>query len=305
MRTRKEHSIRKRVGITALLIAVVLLLFTGVWREVTLRQAQQDLLAMLELNAGNYNEDRVVLSSTNRREAREIAETFGGTLRITDDGSFAVIRLPDGITLHEIAQNDAYRKYHDRISLDYNNFSAGTEETDVAADGDIRANFQSDEPMYPQQTYLDYINIGDSWNVSMGKNPDGEKVTVAIIDSGIDTDHPEFKDVDGKSIISNLSYDATDDKVVKTYGTRVIEDENGHGTAVAGVLAAQINGEGILGVAPDVEILVIKCDVNEAGDGSILHFKDPAVREKADKWLYFGLEAKSGYENSVAEVVGI
>lgn len=104
MQTRRERIIGKRAGITALLIAVVLLLFAGVWREVTLQQAQQDLLSMLELNAGNYNEDRVVLSSTNRREAREIAETFGGTLRITDDGSFAVIRLPDGITLHEIAQ---------------------------------------------------------------------------------------------------------------------------------------------------------------------------------------------------------
>ncbi len=37
------------------------------------------------------------------------------------------------------------------------------------------------------------------------------------------------------------------------------------------------------------------------GDGSMLYFKDPEIREKADKWLYFGLEAKSGYENSVAQ----
>lgn len=37
------------------------------------------------------------------------------------------------------------------------------------------------------------------------------------------------------------------------------------------------------------------------GDGAMLYFKDPEVREKADKWLYFGLEAKSGYENSVAQ----
>ena len=37
------------------------------------------------------------------------------------------------------------------------------------------------------------------------------------------------------------------------------------------------------------------------GDGAILHFKTPELREKADKWLYFGLEAKSGYENSVAQ----
>ncbi len=37
------------------------------------------------------------------------------------------------------------------------------------------------------------------------------------------------------------------------------------------------------------------------GDGSILHFRDPELREKAEKWLYFGLETKSGYENSVAQ----
>lgn len=37
------------------------------------------------------------------------------------------------------------------------------------------------------------------------------------------------------------------------------------------------------------------------GDGAMLHFNDPALREKAEKWLYFGLETKSGYENSVAQ----
>lgn len=37
------------------------------------------------------------------------------------------------------------------------------------------------------------------------------------------------------------------------------------------------------------------------GDGAALHFKTPELREKAEKWLYFGLEAKSGFENSVAQ----
>ena len=37
------------------------------------------------------------------------------------------------------------------------------------------------------------------------------------------------------------------------------------------------------------------------GDGAALHFRDPELRERAEKWLYFGLEAKSGYENSVAQ----
>lgn len=35
------------------------------------------------------------------------------------------------------------------------------------------------------------------------------------------------------------------------------------------------------------------------GDGAILYFKDPEVREYASKWLYFGLESKSGYSNTV------
>lgn len=37
------------------------------------------------------------------------------------------------------------------------------------------------------------------------------------------------------------------------------------------------------------------------GDGAMLYFKDPEIRNKAEKWLYFGLETKSGYENSVAQ----
>ena len=37
------------------------------------------------------------------------------------------------------------------------------------------------------------------------------------------------------------------------------------------------------------------------GDGAMLHFNDPELREKAEKYLYFGLETKSGYENAVAQ----
>lgn len=35
------------------------------------------------------------------------------------------------------------------------------------------------------------------------------------------------------------------------------------------------------------------------GDGSILYFKDTELKKRAEKWLYFGLESKSGYSNSV------
>lgn len=37
------------------------------------------------------------------------------------------------------------------------------------------------------------------------------------------------------------------------------------------------------------------------GDGAAIHFRDQELKVKAEKWLYFGLEAKSGYENTVAQ----
>ncbi len=79
-----------------------------------------------------------------------------------------------------------------------------------------------------------------------------------------------------------------------TYGLKVIED------CAAGVWskykghALGIDGDMAMWSFDAMKILV-------CGDGSILHFKEPEMREKADKWLYFGLEAKSGYENSAAQ----
>lgn len=37
------------------------------------------------------------------------------------------------------------------------------------------------------------------------------------------------------------------------------------------------------------------------GDGACLYFRDSEIRNRAEKWLYFGLETKSGYENNVAQ----
>ncbi len=263
----RKVRLQKRTILTAVILAAILLLSgLGLAHEIRLSHAQRDFAALVEENAGRFNEGRLVLSSTSSREAQRIADTLGGSLRITKNGRFALVTLPDGVMLADVAESRELRQYMTDFSLDYHDFAVGIEDTDVAADGDIRANFQIDEPMYPQQTYLDYINIGDSWNVSMGQKSDGEKVKIAVIDSGIDTDHPEFMEADGNSVISLLSYDATDDIIVEADDLSAIEDEYGHGTAVAGVIASQINGSGIMGVAPDVELLVIKCDVDETGE---------------------------------------
>lgn len=83
-------------------------------------------------------------------------------------------------------------------------------------------------------------------------------------------------------------------QLANTYGLKVIED---CAAGVCSTYKGQALGTfGDIGMWSFDAMKILVC-----GDGAILHFKNPELREKADKWLYFGLEAKSGYENSVAQ----
>ncbi len=73
----------------------------------------------------------------------------------------------------------------------------------------------------------------------------GQGVKVGIIDTGIDYTHPELAAAyAGGYDFFNNDADPLDD--------------NGHGTHVAGILAAQMNGQGVVGVAPGVSIYSYK-----------------------------------------------
>jgi lantibiotic leader peptide-processing serine protease len=87
-------------------------------------------------------------------------------------------------------------------------------------------------------------------------------VRVALIDSGIDPGHPEFA---GRIDTANSASCLTGEVVTgrDATGEFVWRDTNGHGTHVAGIIAAGDNGFGIVGVAPHVQLVVVK--VSEPG----------------------------------------
>ncbi|MET0251495.1 MAG: S8 family peptidase [Novosphingobium sp.] len=76
----------------------------------------------------------------------------------------------------------------------------------------------------------------------------GRGVTIAIVDTGIDSDSPEFA---GR--ISPASADVA--------GSRTIEGEDDHGTQVALVAAAARNNTGVLGIAFDATVQVLRADL--------------------------------------------
>ena len=99
-------------------------------------------------------------------------------------------------------------------------------------------------PASPQSgTLRADIKAREGWDETIGS----EEVVIAILDTGVDFNHPDLDDK-----LLSTGYDFVNDDTDPT-------DDNGHGTFVAGIAAAETNnGEGIAGVAWNCTVLPIK-----------------------------------------------
>lgn len=113
---------------------------------------------------------------------------------------------------------------------------------------------------------------------------DESGVTVAIVDTGIDYNHP---DLEGKFVWGWSYYTSTIDRRRVTVNEVDLEctianpsacyDDAGHGTHVAGTIAAQDNEIGVIGVAPDVELYILKA-LDAKGSGSYTAIANAIVK---------------------------
>lgn len=103
---------------------------------------------------------------------------------------------------------------------------------------------QEIQPLTEEITYnVEKTKAHEIWETTTGQG-----VNVAILDSGI-TSHDDLLISGGHSVVSD-SY----------------EDSYGHGTAVAGVISALLNNEGIVGVSPDISLYAVKIMEGASGD---------------------------------------
>jgi hypothetical protein len=121
----------------------------------------------------------------------------------------------------------------------------------------------TDEPLAADQWPIEVLGYSRAWEESLG-----EGTVIAVIDSGVDLDHPDLAqriwtnpgETDGNGVD-----DDGNGLVDDVHGWDVVENDNdprdpsvGHGTEVAGVAAAAVNGTGIAGLAPSAQILPIR-----------------------------------------------
>ncbi len=107
-----------------------------------------------------------------------------------------------------------------------------------------------DDTLRSLQWYLDRIRAPEAWATTRG---DAE-VTIALIDTGVDPDHPDLEGAFWKDPRTGANGFDHLEGGFNTYRGSV---EDWHGTAVAGVAVATAdNNYGIAGVAPDVKLMV-------------------------------------------------
>jgi thermitase len=125
------------------------------------------------------------------------------------------------------------------------------------------AAFSPTDPLSAKQWYLQDVHAFDAW---LEPPPTLAPVKVAIVDSGVDCSLPDFvgRIADQRSFV----------------GGDPCVDTEGHGTFVAGVIAANLDGQGIVGIAYSSQLLVAKV---VKVDGTIpLEAEAAAIRWAAD-----------------------
>lgn len=122
------------------------------------------------------------------------------------------------------------------------------------------------DPLWSKQYGPVQIGAPTGWQKSTGKG-----VTVAVVDSGVDVDHPDLKPnldtVNDRDFGCNDDNPDDDSLLQDGEGKQV----KGHGTHVAGTVGAVANNNiGVAGVAPDVKIMGLKVFPTNDECGSLL-----------------------------------
>ncbi|MFH8984511.1 type VII secretion-associated serine protease mycosin [Streptomyces varsoviensis] len=121
-------------------------------------------------------------------------------------------------------------------------------------------------PWSLQRVLLDQLWQDTKGTITTGKDK-GKPIRVAVIDTGVDIKNPQLKDaVDAKSGVDLLPKPKDENKEAPPGGPTT--DVVGHGTKVAGIIAARkAPGTGFVGIAPEATIIPIRQN-DEKGTGN-------------------------------------
>ncbi|MCJ7576692.1 MAG: S8 family serine peptidase [Dehalococcoidia bacterium] len=171
---------------------------------------------------------------TSLPEVAEIHRQLGGQVKETIPGiGVQVVTVPEG---HAMAKAKAYSS----------NARVAYAEPDFVA----QALGSPDDPYFDLQWGLTKIEAPQAWEVTTGSG----SINIAILDTGVDLDHPDL----ANKIVSNIDFSTS----------ATTNDVYNHGTHVAGIAAAMTNNAiGVAGLGYTSTIMNVKV-LSDTGSGS-------------------------------------
>ena len=117
------------------------------------------------------------------------------------------------------------------------------------------------DPYYSEQWNLKKIRAPELW----AEGVTGRGIVVAVVDTGVDLNFPDLVDDKQNNLLQGYT------AFPRSTKAGAAQDDNGHGTAVAGTIAALPNDIGTIGIAYEAQIMPIKAmDEDGEGDDDVL-----------------------------------
>ena len=214
------------------------------------------------LPEGAYVEGFVLVKYTGEDENVFAGLDIKSVEALYEGSKWYSLELNDSTKTVEMVQEFAELGIFDYVDYDYI----------MATDAEVEHVGVGNNPTYNhnQKKYFETHKIQQGWEYldKEGINPGGSAdVVVAIIDTGVDYNHVDLRNniwINSAEIPDNGKDDDGNGYVDDVYGWDFVGndkdpmDDNGHGTHVAGIVAAENNGVGGVGVAFNCKIMVIK-----------------------------------------------
>lgn len=210
---------------------------------------------------GEYNEGVVLVKCDGEFDENLLAELdFVSAEPLYKESSWYTVTLAESVDTVEAVKYLSELGCFEKVDYDYiMGVTADTASAEV-----------SGNPDYAAQKHHGTHKIPEGWKHinDNGKHPGGSSdVIIAVIDTGVDYNHLDLRNniwVNPAEIPDNGIDDDGNGYIDDVYGWNCVGDnndpmdDNGHGTHVAGIIAAENNKIGGVGVAYNCKIMVIK-----------------------------------------------
>lgn len=225
----KNRFYRTKSTLLSLGIVGVMILYVGIAPIPTLAETP----STSQEETSQANQYQVVLSLAPETNLDLVAKDFGAKIVRRGPLNFATLEFPENINIQEIIERLKAAPGIQGAEMNYSRTIQSLPETALPND-----------PLFLKQWPLINREVPGAWE--MGAT--GQGMTVAVVDTGIALEHPDLKDnlVPGYNSMTGSEEAGAN------------RDNNGHGTEVAGVIAAERNDLGVVGVAYQAKIMPIK-----------------------------------------------